>query len=81
MRTPGGLGDVGSIHAYRWEEEGHGKERGKGHDEEIVKTLPAIIGNVMVMHSEMENIPILPKAFLNFASKSSIGPSYAAHGP
>ena len=27
------------------------------------------------------NIPILPEAFLTFASKSSIGPSYAAHGP
>ena len=26
------------------------------------------------------NIPILPEAFLTFASKSSIGPSYAAHG-
>ena len=27
------------------------------------------------------NIPILPEAFLTFASKSSIGPSCAAHGP
>ncbi len=27
------------------------------------------------------NIPILPEAFLTFASKSSIGPSRAAHGP
>ncbi len=27
------------------------------------------------------NIPILPEAFLTFESKSSVGPSYAAHGP
>ena len=27
------------------------------------------------------NIPILPEAFLTFASKNSIGPSYVAHGP
>ena len=27
------------------------------------------------------NIPILPEAFLTFVSKSSVGPSYAAHGP
>ncbi len=27
------------------------------------------------------NIPILPEAFLTFASKSSIGPSCAAHAP
>ncbi len=26
-------------------------------------------------------MPILPEAFLTFASKSSIGPSYAAYGP
>ena len=28
----------------------------------------------------MINIPILPEAFLTFASKSSVGPSYAANG-
>ncbi len=28
----------------------------------------------------MKNIPILPKAFLTFASKSSVGPSYVANG-
>ena len=27
------------------------------------------------------NIPILPETFLTFASKGSIGPSYAAHAP
>ncbi len=27
------------------------------------------------------NIPILPEAFLTFASKSCTGPSFAAHGP
>ena len=27
-----------------------------------------------------KNIPILPEAFLTFASKSSVGPSYAANG-
>ena len=27
-----------------------------------------------------ENIPILPEAFLTFASKSSVGPSYVANG-
>ncbi len=27
-----------------------------------------------------KNIPILPESFLTFASKSSIGPSCAAHG-
>ncbi len=27
-----------------------------------------------------KNIPILPEAFLTFASKSSAGPSYAANG-
>ncbi len=26
------------------------------------------------------NIPILPQAFLTFASKSSVGPSYVANG-
>ncbi len=26
------------------------------------------------------NIPILPEAFLTFASKSSVGPSYVANG-
>ncbi len=29
---------------------------------------------------EQINIPILPGAFLTFASKSSVGPSYAANG-
>ncbi len=28
----------------------------------------------------LENIPILPEAFLTFASKSSVGPSYVANG-
>ena len=32
-------------------------------------------------HVQIQNIPILPEAFLTFASKSSIGPSCAAHGP
>ncbi len=31
--------------------------------------------------NSLQNILILPEAFLTFASKSSIGPSYAAHGP
>ncbi len=30
--------------------------------------------------THLENIPILPEAFLTFASKSSVGPSYAANG-
>ncbi len=30
--------------------------------------------------SPITNIPILPEAFLTFASKSSNGPSHAAHG-
>ncbi len=29
---------------------------------------------------EVQNIPILPEAFLTFASKSSVGPSYVANG-
>ena len=33
-----------------------------------------------VDQNPMENIPILPKAFLTFASKSSLGPSYVANG-
>ncbi len=35
----------------------------------------------MFDQSVIRNIPILPKAFLTFASKSSIGPSYATYGP
>ena len=30
--------------------------------------------------SSFINIPILPEAFLTFASKSSVGPSYVANG-
>ncbi len=33
------------------------------------------------MSEQKNNIPILPDPFLTFASKSSIGPSYAFHGP
>ena len=32
---------------------------------------------IMILY---KNIPILPEAFLTFASKSSVGPSYAANG-
>ena len=36
----------------------------------------------MLQQTEIVNIPILPEAFLNFASKSSIGPSYySMHTP
>ncbi len=28
----------------------------------------------------MKNIPILPEAFLTFANKSPVGPSYVANG-
>ncbi len=36
---------------------------------------------VILAECYMKNIPILPEAFMTFASKSSIGPSCAAHWP
>ncbi len=48
-------------------------------------TCKRLIGS-WIQYSDLElksnqNIPILPEAFLTFASKSSIGPSCVAHGP
>ncbi len=42
--------------------------------------VPGLFKKLMLDNCQLPNIPILPEAFLTFASKSSVGPSYSANG-
>ena len=48
---------------------------------DIYMNLPFCLLQEELTQCYTKDIPILPEAFLNFASKSSLGPSYAANGP